>query len=101
MTIDEAVEMMKSDSETSIGQDFIARSILANEYLRLTDPTPLTRELIEAELGSCTDYENVWSVNQSYVRWCPVFKRATTHGLSVSTLGHLRQTVAMLRGGGA
>lgn len=101
MNIDAAVEIRRHWRKHPPALVVAASQMIVDEHLRLTDSTPLTRALIEAELGNCTDYENVWSVNQSYVRWCPVLKRATTHGVSVSTLGHLRQLVAMLRGGGA
>lgn len=101
MNIAEAVEIRNAATGTHpVYLRYEAEQTIIDRYLWLTDPTPLTREVIEKELGSCTDYENVWSVNQSYIRWCPVLKRATAHGLSVSTLGQLRQIVSILRGGG-
>lgn len=103
MTIAEAVEIVKSDSVPSLGQDFIARSILADAYLRLTDATPLTRELIEKELGAgdlrCTakGYSLSW-FEHAIIKYqgepC-----ARCGPLRLTTLGDLRHIVRMLRRG--
>lgn len=72
--------------------------VLANEYLRLTDTTPLTVELIEKELGK-PDRFGQWKVGDTYIGWNTMFKCANVYGFTFTTLGHLRQIVAMLRGG--
>ncbi len=50
MTIAEAVEIFKNGYHAGVEYDDAA-CVLADAYLRLTDPTPLTVELIEKELG--------------------------------------------------
>ncbi len=105
MTIAEAVEIFKNGYHAGVEYDDAA-CVLADAYLRLTDPTPLTRELIEAELGeprerwprSCG-----WRIEGNEVRFtCD--NKLFVNGSSfywIKTLGDLRWLVSKLRGGGA
>lgn len=77
---------------------------LAAEYLRLTDPTPLTRELIEKELGPFVESDECsywWFIGRRELGFCVIGPQLDADGLLVDkpTLGHLRWLVAMLRGG--
>lgn len=80
---------------------------MAAKYKWLTDPAPLTVELIEQELGlpdQRSDYGScIWknvNGNEVYYRHDnKLFVNGSTL-FWVKTLGHLRHIVAMLRGGG-
>lgn len=128
MTIDEAVEMRREQAQAIIdaiektenehGIQYEIRSTdkfgfglaepyeVAAAYLHLTDPTPLTRELIEAELGKPCEAKSdgvavAWSGHSLYLgvdgSFCLNYRRIANK----TTLGQLRQLVAILRGGRA
>lgn len=114
MTIDEAAKLLRdfhSGMPTSYTYEVRenmneAKNILVAEYLRLTDPTPLTRELIEKELGKpdhvfAPSKSVEWTIGRHGVRW--YYNRLLLDRLDlkfITTLGDLRQIVRMLRGGG-
>ncbi len=108
MNIAEAVEIVKNPTGIDpwgYEMDNAVDTIVA-EYLRLTDPTPLTVELIEKELGeprerwprSCG-----WRIEGNEVRFtCD--NKLFVNGSSfywIKTLGDLRWLVSKLRGGAA
>lgn len=102
MTIAEAVEIVKNPTELDpwgyeIGN---AVDVIVAEYLRLTDPTPLTVELIEKELGK-PQYEWCWKVGRDRIVYSKFADRVDVNGsLVITTLGDLRWIVAKMRGGG-
>lgn len=107
MTIEEAVEIYrKQPHQKSISESIQASAKLADQYIRLTDPTPLTRELIEKELGKpdhvfAPSKSVEWTIGRHGVRW--YYNRLLLDRLDlkfITTLGDLRQIVRMLRGGG-
>ena len=94
MTIEEAVEIFKTGHAGALFDD--ACHVLADAYVRLTDPTPLTVEVIERELGPA-DKLGQWKVGDQYIGWNTPFRCANVNGFTFTTLGDLRQIVAMLR----
>jgi len=95
MTIEEAVEIFKTGHAGALFDD--ACHVLADAYVRLTDPTPLTVEVIGRELGPINKSSQSWLVAGHAIVWASNFKLATVRGGWLHTIGDLRQIVAMLR----
>lgn len=106
MNIDEAVNDFEQWKGIDARKYCSAAIVLANEYLRLTDPTPLTVELIEAELGKPDQRSDhgscIWkNVNGNEVQY-RYDNKLFVNGSSfywIKTIGELRWLVAKLRGG--
>lgn len=100
MTIAEAVEIRRNWQQHPADRVNTADHVIVREYLRLTDPTPLTREVIENELGEPL-YEWCWKVGRARITYSKWSGRVDLNGsLALTTLGDLRWLVAKLRGGG-
>ncbi len=97
MTIAEAVEIARSKTSYKTEWDE-AVSAIVNRYLWLTNPTPLTRELIEAELGELED-DGVWFVGGACIVGFDDAKAVYCKEIKLTTLGDLRWLVSKLRGG--
>jgi hypothetical protein len=98
MTIDEAVEIRRNWQHYPADRVNTADHVIVQDYFWLTDPTPLTRELIEKELGKPDKYGR-WRVGECCLGWNTSWKHARCNGMTFTTLGRLRQIVAMLRNG--
>lgn len=99
MTIDEAVEIETGQNQiVRKGDDAIAKQVIVDRYLWLTDHTPLTVAVIEKELGEPDQYGR-WAVGNYVIRWNSVWRHAKCEGFRFTTLGDLRWIVAKLRGG--
>lgn len=98
MTIDEAVEIRQLRGDAMHGA---ADKVLSAAYLWLTDPTPLTVELIEAELGKCQYHGYMggehWSWMNAEVTKFADENFARSRHLKMYCIGDLRQIVSMLR----
>ena len=97
MTIEKAVETLRSFQLHDPSDIAEAETVLSAEYLRLTDPTPLTVEVIGRELGPINKSSQSWLVAGHAIVWASNFKLATVRGGWLHTIGDLRQIVAMLR----
>ena len=107
MTIDEAVEIRRKyddGADVRPSQLAAAEATIVTEYLWLTDPTPLTVELIERELGfpeRSSEIVTTWRVTRT-IAVSLDDDRLFVNEQIVSqepTLGDLRQIVRMLGGG--
>lgn len=103
MNIAEAVEIVRSGGTDCERED--AYATLAYEYLHYFDPTPLTVELIEQELGPAIRVDgwlHYWKVNGREFAFDgdAIVVNLYTFFLH-ATLGDLRSIVRMLRKGGA
>lgn len=112
MTIDEAAKLLRDFHSGPIAsythevryklQE--ARSILAAEYLRLTDPTPITAELVEQELGKpdrifIPTKSMEWKIGRHGILWYSNRILIDMHDLKIiDTLGDQRQIVGILKG---
>lgn len=104
MNIAEAVEIRNAATGTHpIYLRYEAEQTIIDRYLWLTDPTPLTRELIEKELGEPVSRHGgraFWMVGDRMFSFCGGDIYLMNVVISrPSTLGHLRQVVAMMKGG--
>lgn len=98
MTIDEAIEIVRNERTVSIETARGAMATLAQAYLDENDPTPLTVELIEREIGASIDIDDhFWITETSHIDWVYFGMYARYCGIKLTTLGDLRQIVAMLR----
>ncbi len=104
MTIAEAVEIETGQNQiVRKGHVAIAKQVIVDRYLWLTDPKPLTVAVIEKELGEPVSRHGgraFWMVGDRMFSFCGGDIYLMNVVISrPSTLGHLRQVVAMMKGG--
>lgn len=89
-----------SEANRQARENYAEELDLAAKHKWFTDPMPLTVELIETELGK--PYEPIsWNIACHRLRWCDAIGCALVSGITLKTLGQLRQMREILNSNAA